>query len=445
MFLRTLFLRFFLLIVTALAPFAGANPVLEAVPVDHVWAGHPVGFALLTHAPHQFVAYYDGERKLVVASRFLDGTEWTQVTLPEKVVWDSHNYLTLTLDDGNHLHLSGNMHVSPLVYFKSERPLDVTSLRRVERLVGKNEKRMTYPRFFRGPVGEFIYTYRDGSSGSGNQIYNVYDATSKRWSRLLDQPLTDGQGKMNAYLNGPRLGPDDYYHVVWVWRDTPDCATNHHLSYMRSKDLRQWEDVQGRTLSLPVTIDSPGIVVDPVPPGGGLINGNAKLGFDGQKRPVVSYHKYDDTGNSQVFNARWDGEAWATTQATLWKSRWQFQGGGSIPFDVRVQPVKLDGAGGLYQEWSHWELGRERWILDSTSLRAVNLVPLHPRSLIPQFHKDESNFPGLIVRSASDSGRSPQSGTRFQLRWKTLGPNRDRPRTPPLPSPTPLTLYKLKR
>jgi len=426
------------------APHAAGVETVETLEVDRVWSGHTVGFALLTHAPWQYVAYYNAERDMIVAARRLDEKAWARVALPEKVVWDSHNYITMAVDDGGHLHLSGNMHVVPLVYFKTEAPLDIQTFARVESLVGSEEKRMTYPRFFRGPAGEFIYTYRDGGSGSGNEIYNVYSAAEGRWSRLLDRPLTDGGGKMNAYMDGPRLGPDGYYHAVWVWRDTPDCATNHSISYMRSRDLRRWENVRGEALSLPVTIDSPGTVVDPVPPGGGLINGNARLGFDGEKRPVVSYHKYDEAGNSQVYNARWSGEGWAISQVTDWSSRWHFEGGGSIPFDVRVQSVSVDKAAGLVQSWSHWELGRERWKLDPETLRAVEKLPLPPANTPPDYGRVESEFPGMTVRSASDLGKSPEPGTRYMLRWETLGPNRDRPRTPPLPAPSTLTLYKLR-
>ena len=428
----------------ALCAIASAVEIAATIPVDRVWPGHPVGFALLTAAPHQFAAYYNADRKLVVASRKLDDTAWTRTVLPEQIGWDSHNYLTMALDDAKRLHLSGNMHVDPLVYFMAEEPLDATSLKRVEKLVGTEENRMTYPRFFRGPDGEFIYTYRDGSSGSGNQIYNVYEEESGRWSRLLDRPLTDGQGQMNAYPEGPNLGPDGYYHMVWVWRDTPDCATNHDVSYMRSRDLRHWENVRGEALTLPVTIKSPGTVVDPVAPGGGLINGNAKLGFDADEGPVVTYHKYDAAGNSQIYNARWVDDSWAITQATQWDSRWSFSGGGSIEFDVRVEPIRSEGAGALYQGWHHWLRGRERWRLDPDTLVAVEQVALVPRDTPAVLDTVESAFPGMQVRTATDLGESGEAGHRYLLRWETMGRNRDRPRDPPHPPASLLTLYKVR-
>lgn len=436
-------MQYGVLLALLFAPLAGAVDILETLPVDQAWSGHSVGFSLLTDAPMQYVAYYNAGRELIVASRRLDEAAWARNVLPEKLGWDSHNSVTMAVDARKQLHLSGNMHCVPLVYFKMSRPRDILSIRRLTQLIGSEESRATYPNFFSGPAGEFIFTYRDGSSGNGNQIYDVYNPDDGSWSRLLDEPLTDGKGLMNAYIHGPRLGPDGLFHMVWVWRDTPDCATNHDISYMRSRDLRHWENIRGESLALPVTIDSPGTIVDPVPPGGGLINGNATLGFDRENRPIVTYHKYDRDGFSQVFNARWGGREWTVVAASQWNSRWDFSGGGSIVFDVRVGAVQPAGEDGLAQEWTHWQLGRERWRVDPQSLRAVERLALPAPFTPPGFGAPQGTFPGLQVRTATDRGHSPDPDTRFVLRWETLGPNRDRPREPPLPEPSPLVLYKL--
>lgn len=421
-----------------------AAGIVARSTIDNVWAGHPVGFALLTAPPKQFVAYYDADRNLAVASRLLTEDNWSKTVLPEKIGWDSHNYITMALDKGQHIHLSGNMHAGPLVYFKSTAPLAAATLERVTHLVDAEEAKMTYPRFFRGPQDEFIYTYRDGSSGDGNQIYDVYNDTTSTWSRLLDTPLTDGEGKRNAYLNGPSLGEDGFYHVVWVWRETPDCATNHDISYMRSRDLRHWENIRGESLTLPVVLESPGVIVDPVPVGGGLINGNATFGFDHEKRVVVTYHKYDEQGNSQVYNARWNGTQWDTVPGTDWDSRWSFSGGGSIEFDVRVEPVHADEPGFLVQEWTHWKLGRQRWRLDETTLAPVEQLERPPSGTPAGMNKLMSSFPGMEMRTASDLSKYRDGKNRFVLRWETLGRNRDKPREKPWPDPVPLELLTIR-
>ena len=142
-----------------------APQTLEVVDIMPVWAGHPVGFCLLTHENDQYVACYDADRKMTVGQRKLDSRDWQFKHLAEKVAWDSHNYITMTLDDDGYIHLSGNMHVKPLVYFRSTVLRDSTTLERAL-MAGDCETRMTYPKFLRGAENQLLYCYRDGSGGN---------------------------------------------------------------------------------------------------------------------------------------------------------------------------------------------------------------------------------------------------------------------------------------
>jgi hypothetical protein len=418
---------------------AATGGVLDVAPV---WAGQPVGFCLLTRPPHQFVAFYDAERQMTVASRTLDSGDWTFTPLPEHVGWDSHNSITMTLDDAGHLHLAGNMHVKPLVYFRSTRPLDATSLVRATPMVGSEEDRATYPHFFRGPSNQLLFTYRDGSSGQGNQIYNVYDTAAQAWRRLLDTPLVDGEGLRNAYLEGPQRGPDGYFHLCWVWRETPDCATNHDPSYARSRDLVHWERSDGTPIEVPITYGEAEIV-DAIPPGGGVINGNVRLGFDLAKRPVLSYHKYDADGHTQVYTARREAQGWIVRRMTDWEYRWDFSGGGSIPFEVRVQGLRVQG-GELVQSWSHVRYGSQAWALDPESLAAERRLPDRKPDLPESLRGVRSDFPGMQVQTSGDSGSSDTPGVRYLLRWETLDRNRDKPREKPWPGPSMLQVVRVQ-
>jgi hypothetical protein len=416
---------------------------VEVVDVAPVWAGHPVGFALLTAPPRQYVAFYDAERRMTVAVRSLDSPDWSMTVLPSSVKWDSHNNIVMTADDSGRLHLSGNMHGDPLVYFRTREPWDITTFEPLHRMTGEREKDVTYPSFMRGPGGDLLFAYRSGGSGNGDQIYNRYDHGTQTWTRLTDAPLTDGEGERNAYFSGPRPGPDGYWHLCWVWRDTYDCATNHSPSYARSRDLVHWERSDGTPLTLPITLAT-SEVVDPVPPGGGIINGNVHVGWDADKRLVIAYHKYDADGNTQVFNARREGTAWRLYQVTDWSKRWDFSGGGTIPFAVRVQPPRVE-EGRLVQSWSTDWTGSETWVLDPETLKPVELLPEKPSPLPPGFNDVRSSFPGMQVRSGGDSGGSGDPAVWYTLRWETLGQNRDHPREKPWPEPSMLQLYCIRR
>lgn len=276
-----------------------------------------------------------------------------------------------------------------------------------------------------------LFTYRDGRSGSGNQIYNVYDEKTRQWTRLLDQPLTDGEGKSNAYFADPVLGPDGWFHLVWVWRNTPDCATNHDLTYARSRDMKHWQTSSGKPLPLPIRL-STAEIVDPVPVQGGMINGNTRLGFDSRKRPVITYHKFDPQGRTQIYNARLEAGAWKIYQTTDWDYRWEFSGGGSIHFEIRPGAVRLENQA-LLLDYAHDRYGSGTWRLDEKTLRPVE-TRARARRWPAEWETPETA--GMQVRLLPGKGAGD-----FVLRWETLGPNRDRPRPGDPPPPTMLRLH----
>ena len=414
---------------------------LETLDIAPVWAGHPVRFALLTRPPLQFVAFYDDQRQLTLAQRRLDQSQWTFSKLPDRTGWDSHNYLALAADDEGYLHLSGDMHAIPLKYFRTTKPLDASTFASALPMVGPNEQRATYPHFFRGATNELVFTYRDGSSGNGNQIFDAYNAATKTWRRLFDGPLTDGEGRRNAYFDGPVKGPDGWFHLAWVWRESPDAASNHHLCYARSRDLVHWEGGSGRPLPRPITLATSD-VVDPVPEKGGIINGNTRIGFDQQDRVTISYHKHDPAGNTQPWTARLEAGKWQRYQVTDWPYHWDFGGGGSLVFSITLGPVHREDDGRLTQTYGHVKFGGGTWLLDPQTLRATGQV--QSQETPPALGKVEGAFPGLHVRWANDLGASGVPGVSYKLRWETLEANRDRPRTGDLPPPSPLRLITVK-
>ncbi|MBI5831474.1 MAG: BNR repeat-containing protein [Armatimonadetes bacterium] len=420
--------------------YSGPNEtVVRTVDIAPVWAGHYAAFDLVTRGDRQFVAFYDAQRQMTVGARRLDDRQWHLVRLPSRTGWDSHNYLALALDDEGLVHLSGNMHAVPLIYFRTTRPYDIDTFQRATPMVGARESRATYPEFFRGPSGELIFAYRDGYSGNGDQIYNVWSGGTHTWRRLLDQPLTDGEGQRNAYLNGPTRGPDGWWHLAWVWRETGDAATNHDLSYARSRDLVHWEKSDGTPLVLPIKL-STGEIVAPVPVHGGMINSNIRIGFDHHGRVVLSYHRFDAKGFTQVYNARRESDGWHHEQASDWDYRWDFSGGGSLLGELRITGVSTAPDGTLRQGYWHAKKGTGVWRLDETTLRPIGLMPPQ-RSPLDAYSRVEGTFPGLVVRWLMRDGSG--DGTRYGLRWETLPANRDQPRPQPWPGPSMLRLYEL--
>lgn len=417
--------------------------------IDSVWAGHPVGFSLLTHGSRQYIAYYNADRRMVLGQRSLEDTTFDLHILPATqresaggtstvVGWDSHNYVTLAVDGDGYIHLAGNMHVHPLTYFRSALPYDISQMTQIQNMVGTEEDRCTYPRFMKTREGALIFQYRDGGSGDGNEIYNIYSTENQSWKRLLEKPLTDGLGQMNAYQSQPTLLEDDYYHVYWVWRDTPDCETNHDLSYMKSPDLINWYNAFGEPVQLSVTPDNIAVIVDPIPVKGGIINLAAKLCLDGELNPVFVYHKYDEAGNLQFYIATVENDAWTYTQVTDWDYRWEFKGRGSIISEVRIRDFKKTPEG--YEvDYYHIKYGEKTMVLDEKFHIIENVDRAGTiAAAIPL----EGDFPGLEVRLQAGNSDSPTDTTHYFLKWETLPNNRDRARPKPWPEPSLLYLYQ---
>ncbi|MBW8886885.1 MAG: BNR repeat-containing protein [Fibrobacteres bacterium] len=424
--------------------------ILDSALVSKVWSGHPVDFSLLASPGDSiYAAYYDSAEAMTVAMRpAAAGSAWKYKKLPSQLGWDSHNYVTAALDERNTLHVSGNMHVADLVYFRETAPGDIGSLQKVASMVGTQENSMTYPVFFQGTKNELLYMYRDGGSGNGNEYINRWNPDTKAWTRLLGTALFDGQGLRNAYLGapnaGPVSGPDGYYHLFWFWRETPDAATTHDVSYMRTKNLTQWETSSGAGLALPINYGTPGVILDSVPQHGGVIN-RGQIGFDAQGRPIVSYHKFDSSPNgyTQIYNARLEDGKWRVRQTSNWTYKWNFGGNGTLVLEVQFGPVTLNPDGTLTQ-WFYHYLGANGpvetgvWVLDPATLQPLRTLP---DAYWPANH-ETAQVQGMQVNWAQAQSKADPAVI-YALRWETMPNNQDLPRSP-IPAATPLMWYKLR-
>ncbi|MBR1575496.1 MAG: BNR repeat-containing protein [Bacteroidales bacterium] len=404
-----------------------------------------VNMGLYTAGSRQYVAFYDSLKVLTLAQRDLPDGPWKYESLHVANPWDTHNYVTLVRDARGILHVSGNMHVSQLQYWCTDSSGDISTIRRVDSLVGREEDRVTYPHFIPMSDGGLLFHYRYGRSGNGVEIYDRMDPEGN-WTRWLDTPLTDGRDRMNAYMTEPRV-VGAFYHTVWVWRDNSDCATNHDLSYARSRDLRHWEDAFGRPVSLPITSENRQLVVDPVPIHGGLLNGGATLGFDAAGRPVIAYHKYDPQDRLQIFLARpADGE-WTIRQLTTWDLGWHFSGGGSIIRELWFRPVTLLPDGTLSLIYIRLDPATDRrWskriIIDPEDLSFIREEDCDPYPWPAHLQEADRSFsPKMEARFSTDLSGAPD----WILRWESLPSNRDQPlQGPPFPPASELRVIKIQ-
>lgn len=430
--------------------------VKRTIFVDNVWTGARTMCPIITRDGVQYVAYYDADRQMTVAARSIDSDKWTYKRLDDHIMWDSHCYISLGMDSEGYIHVSGNMHGIPLRYYRSTKPGDVTSLVGVHAMTGDREKRVTYPTFFNGANGELFFMYRDGSSGNGDNLINAYDTKTQTWSRVGGKSLIDGEGLMNAYQCRPKLDRKGVFNIAWVWRDTGDIVTNHDVCYARTVggSLDNWCGSDGSLFKLPITLTTAEII-DHVSVRSGLRN-NVQLSFDAQDRPMVTYVKYrpKDKSVTQIYVMRLEDSIWKRYQTTAWTDTDEFSGGGTIGAKIRfASPAPCADSKLLYHVFVNEFIGPYVQIrfLDSQTLQPVTApVRLYPAELeiLPKEEADtwsiNWNGPDLDNWVSFDMNALEKQGSVCVLRWKTLRPNRDKPRES-MPPPSRLEVIEFKR
>lgn len=432
-----------------LVPAAPATAgVVGESDIAPVWSVHRTGEpVLLTTETTQYVAYYDEDLYLSVAQRPVAGGNWSITQLPTQSDWSTgrHHAIAMQIDIAGHLHVAAAMHVEPLKYYRTTSPNDSSTLTRVASMVGNRELRVSYPVFVKDSTGVLFFMYRDGGSGNGSQIVNKYSASAGTWSRVA-APLFDGTSSgQNAYVIGPLRGPDGFFHMTWVWRNTSDVSTNHDVSYAKSADLENWTTVAGQPVTLPITPQTAGVIADPVPINGGLLNGSQTIGFDSAGQPIIAYIKYDPAGYTQVYLARHDSTSWNITKATNWTYRWNLSGSQSLP-SVNVDHGVIQSTntpGELAFDFQHVIYGDGQIVVSESDLQRVDTIRGSEvlRDWPERLEKPETVSPPRpmtvdIVPDLNGEGK-------YALRWERGPSSRDVAVALPWPAPTMLRVIEL--
>ncbi len=272
------------------------TPVLtRAVNVGKGWAGNSVNTvvfrknSLTSLDSFQVISYYDTDGFIVLGKRKLKDSLWeVKRTRYKGTVTDAHRSISIALDGQGYLHMAWDQHGNPLRYCRSISPFSL-ELGPELPMTGKNEGKVTYPEFYRMPDGSLLFFYRDGSSGNGNLVINKYHLAEQNWSVLQDN-LIDGEKSRNAYWQAC-VDSMGYIHVSWVWRESPDVASNHDLCYAVSKDGgNSWEKSTGEKYTIPVT-QATAEIICAIPQRSELINQTSMYADGSGNVYIATYHK----------------------------------------------------------------------------------------------------------------------------------------------------------
>jgi hypothetical protein len=314
--------------------------------------------SIVTHNGIQYIAFYDENGYLTLGKRELGNTQWTFYLSQYKGnCKDAHNVISIMVDGEGFLHVAFNHHGSSLNYCRSLRPGSLL-LGNKEIMVGRDETEVTYPEFYRLTNGDLIFIYRSGGSGRGNLIMNRYEAKTKTWQRVQDV-LIDGENERNAYW---QLYVDNVntIHLSWVWRETPDVATNHDLCYARSRDGgATWEKSDGEKYRLPITAENAEYVWH-IPQDSELIN-QTGMCADKNGNPYIATYWRDRESTVPQYRLIWfDGETWHMQQVFERKTPFTLKGGGTKRIPISRPQLVIDnerGKNNLYYIFRDEERG----------------------------------------------------------------------------------------
>lgn len=310
---------------------ARQTPVL--VPIAEGWANNSINTvifrknSLVTHDNWQYTAFYDAEGYVVLGKRQQGSITWELKRTPYKGnVNDAHNCISLMVDGDGYLHLSWDHHNNALRYCRSKAPgsLEVTEKMR---MTSDTETSVTYPEFYKLANGNLLFFYRDGRSGQGNLVINRYDRQTKTWTNV-HRNLVDGEGQRNAYWQAC-VDVKGTIHISWVWRESPDVASNHDMAYARSTDGGvTWQNSKGTAYQLPITAATAEYACR-IPQQRELMN-QTSMYADEQGRPyIATYWREQDSKIPQYHLVYLDNRGWQVRNLDFRKTPFSLSGGGT--------------------------------------------------------------------------------------------------------------------
>ena len=319
----------------------------RVLPIGEGWSGTTINTvvfrknSVVSHKQYQYAAYYDASGKVVLAKRTHGADKWElQKTALAGNIRDAHNSISIMTDGDGYLHVAWDHHNNPLNYTKSKAPGSLDLLE-PQQMTGNNETKLTYPEFFRLANGDLLFLYRDGSSGNGNLILNRYNTRSKTWVRI-NSNLLDGEGERNAYWQAC-VDDRGTFHISWVWRETPDVASNHDLCYAKSEDGgKTWMQSDGKKYELPIN-SANAEYIRKIPQASELINATSMTTDEKGLPYIATYWRPVGTNVPQYHLVYFDGKKWNTQQVSNRTTPFSLSGGGTKKIPISRPQVVVKG------------------------------------------------------------------------------------------------------
>lgn len=272
----------------------------------------------------QYAVWYDAAGALLIGKRTLPSEAWTTFDLTTisgnplvlPVDTDSHNTVSMIVDQQGFIHIAANMHGDVLRYVRSSAANDITTWT-APGMTGLNEAQVTYPRFALHPDGTLFFMYRDGASGNGDVYLNRRNVGGS-WTQL--GMLASGKAtNENPYESRFAISEAGTLGVAFTWRPNGgDHNSNADIHFIKSTDKGgAWTSVSNVAVATPlVHVNTSALALDTAATNSGIIN---QFGFDWDSNeiPHMAMTLADGTTpDRNIHHIYWSGSAWVNQKVT---------------------------------------------------------------------------------------------------------------------------------
>lgn len=282
---------------------------------------------LTTYKGNQYAVWWGEDKMPYIGKRKMPDGKWTITNLSSvsnnvnpfsaPVDEDGHNNIVVAVSSDGYIHVAGNHHTHNFRYVRSESPEDISAFRYKD--YSSIISGVTYPQFFKDRNEKLYLIWRDGSSESGDTyIVHYYAPRDGSYGDFREKrKLVDGKiDGVHGYLTHVAVDEFNTIHIAGIWRETSQANTNHDIFYFKSSDgTATWKKSDGKPQTIPLTKSNCEIVVDTVDLNSGIIN-QFGLEADALGYPHVSYFKYDENGNTNLYHLYQHKNGWTDSKIT---------------------------------------------------------------------------------------------------------------------------------
>ncbi len=303
------------LVLLLVGVFANAQTPLETFSLaddisiqTHPDNGADFANAIVSYKGSIYYGYIDGSLNGCIAKKDPNGALTTVIVRPGMILDNHHFEVSIAIDAEGYIHWAADMHQSPMVYYRSTKPEDITTFIALNQNVSNGgiygPEAVSYGRFITSRKGTLMWIHRQrvGRTADGwvpgimAGNIQVYNTDTKRWTQLgslnysfvSDKGVTitggqDASHQTKAVFwdnSGAGTPPNNGYqgykirvvfdknnrmHMVWNVAKNPVnpgiSNTHTHLMYAYSDDEGvTWYKSNGTLLTLPITTNNGDVV-----------------------------------------------------------------------------------------------------------------------------------------------------------------------------------------